>query len=567
MNALWLLVIGVLMYLAGWFFYSKFVASKILKLNDEFKTPAHEFKDNIDYVPTNKFVLWGHHFTTVAGAAPIVGPAIAVQWGWLPAFLWVVFGTVFFAGIHDMSALWASVRNQGKSIGTICQRYIGSKVGQLFMIVIFLVLLMVNAAFGVIIAQESVRYPTTIIPAWGAIAIALVMGQAIYKFKMNLALVTVIAVTALYALVPLGVAVPVSLPESFMGLDSFRQWIVILFIYCGIASILPVWMLLQPRDYVNGIQLFVGLALLYVSVVIVSPTVVAPSLIPAIKEPGGWSIIVPILFVTVACGAISGFHGIVSSGTTSKQVDKESDVRFVGYLGAVGEGSLSLATIIACVAGVGLLASGGDLNPSSWASLYKGGAVNFANGGGAIMSEGIGLPFGVSQTLLSLMLILFAATTMDSGIRLQRYIIQEWGEIYKIPALRGKEIATIVAVALSFFLAINGVGAGGKNEVAIWPLFGATNQLLASLTLLTVSVILIKSKRLGGSLVTLIPMSFVLTMSFWAALVKLGDYFKAQNWLLFGINIVVIAVTVMVVLSALSTIAQILREQKNEAHS
>jgi len=175
MNALWLLVIGVLMYLAGWFFYSKFVASKILKLNDEFKTPAHEFKDNIDYVPTNKFVLWGHHFTTVAGAAPIVGPAIAVQWGWLPAFLWVVFGTVFFAGIHDMSALWASVRNQGKSIGTICQRYIGSKVGQLFMIVIFLVLLMVNAAFGVIIAQESVRYPTTIIPAWGAIAIALVM--------------------------------------------------------------------------------------------------------------------------------------------------------------------------------------------------------------------------------------------------------------------------------------------------------------------------------------------------------------------------------------------------------
>lgn len=563
MSALWLLMIGVLMYAAGWFFYSKMVASRILKLSDEFKTPAHELRDDIDYVPTNKFVLWGHHFTAVAGAAPIVGPAIAVKWGWLPAFMWVVLGTVFFAGIHDMSALWASVRNQGKSIGTVCQRYIGSKVGQLFMVVIFLVLLMVNAAFGVIIAQESVNHPTTIIPAWGAIVIALIMGQAIYRFKMNLALVTVIAVVALYALVPVGVAIPVSLPESFMGVDSFRQWIVILFVYAGIASVLPVWMLLQPRDYVNGIQLFVGLALLYLSVIIASPSVVAPSVIPAIKE-GSWSMIIPILFVTVACGAISGFHGIVSSGTTSKQIDKETDVRFVGYLGAVGEGSLALATIIACVAGVGLLSSHSGLNPDTWASLYKGGAVNFANGGGAIMSAGVGLPYGVSQTLLSLMLILFAATTMDAGIRLQRYIVQEWGEIYKIPALRGKGVATIVAVTLSFLLAINGVGAGGKNEVAIWPLFGATNQLLASLTLLTVSVILIKSKRFRGSLVTLVPMSFVLTMAFWAALVKLGDYFRAENWLLFGINLIVIAVTVMVVLSALSTIMQVLR-QKDEA--
>lgn len=563
MSALWLLVIGVAMYLAGWFIYSKFVAAQVLKLDDEFKTPAHELRDDIDYVPTNKFVLWGHHFTAVAGAAPIVGPAIAVQWGWLPAFLWVTIGTVFFAGIHDMTALWASVRNQGKSIGTVCQRVIGSRVGQLFMIVIFLVLLMVNAAFGVIIAQESVQHPTTIIPAWGAIVIALIMGQAIYRFKMSLAWVTIVAVVLLYLLVPVGVWMPVHLPESFMGLDAFRQWIVILFIYAGIASVLPVWMLLQPRDYVNGIQLFVGLALLYVSVLVVSPTIVAPEVIPSVKA-GGWHMIIPILFVTIACGAISGFHGIVSSGTTSKQINKETDVRFVGYLGAVGEGSLALATIIACVAGVGLLAGNAGLNPDTWASLYKGGAANFANGGGAIMNQGIGLPYEASQTLLSLMLILFAATTMDAGIRLQRYIVQEWGEIYKIPVLRGKGMATIVAVVLSFLLAINGVGAGGKNEVAIWPLFGATNQLLASLTLLTISVILVKSRRFGGSLVTLVPMSFVLSMSFWAAMVKLVDYFNAGNWLLFVINLIVIAVTIMVVLSAFSTIAKILREKSSE---
>ena len=185
MSALWLLGIGVAMFCFGWFFYSKFVAGKILQLREDFVTPAHELRDDVDYVPTNKFVLWGHHFTAVAGAAPIVGPAIAVYWGWLPAFLWVVFGTVFFAGIHDMSALWASVRNSGKSIGTICQKFVGSKVGQLFMVVIFLLLLMVNAAFGVIIAQESVNNPSTIIPAWGAIAIAMVIGYLVYKMKLN----------------------------------------------------------------------------------------------------------------------------------------------------------------------------------------------------------------------------------------------------------------------------------------------------------------------------------------------------------------------------------------------
>lgn len=423
-NSLWLLLIGVLVYSFGWFVYSRFVASKILQLNEKFKTPAHEFRDEIDYIPTNKFVLWGHHFTTIAGAAPIVGPAIAVQWGWLPAFLWVVIGTCFFAGVHDMSALWASVRNEGKSIGTICQKVVGSKIGQLFMIVIFLVLLMVNSAFGVIIAQESVLNPTTIIPAWGAILVAILMGISIYKFKMRLMLVSIIGVIILYVLIPIGNINPISLPSEIMGLNNYKIWIIILFIYAGIASILPVWLLLQPRDYVNGIQLFIGLTLLYASVLIVAPDIKAPSMIPAIYEEGGWKIIIPVLFITIACGAISGFHGIVATGTTAKQVDKYKDVRFVGYLGAIGEGSLSLATIIACVAGVGLIAVNSDINPSNWAELYKGGASNFSNGGAIIISKGIGLSLGISQTLLSLMIILFAATTMDSGIRLQRYIIQ-----------------------------------------------------------------------------------------------------------------------------------------------
>ncbi|QLB13372.1 carbon starvation protein [Bisgaardia hudsonensis] len=561
MNAVWLMLVGFAAFGFGWFIYSRFYASKVLELDDKFVTPAHQYRDNVDFVPANKFVLWGHHFTAVAGAAPIVGPAIAVQWGWLPAFLWVVLGTIFFAGIHDTSALWASVKNEGKSIGTICTRFVGNKVGQLFMVVIFLVLLMVNGAFGVIIAKESVEHTSTIIPAWGAVVIALLMGQAMYKFKMKLVPVTIVAVIALYALVPLGVAVPVSLPDSLFGLNQNAQWVVLLYIYAGIASILPVWALLQPRDYVNGIQLFVGLILLYASIIIVHPDVSAPSIIPAITDnPGGWHMLVPVLFITVACGAISGFHGIVSSGTTSKQVDKMKDVRFVGYLGAMGEGSLALATIIACVAGLSLVNA--DLSIDTWANLYKGGVASFVSGGGAIIYEGLGIPREASATLLSLMVILFAATTMDAGIRLQRYIIQEWGDIYNISFLRGKGVATIVAVATSFAISMNGVSDG---KVAIWPLFGATNQLLASLTLMVTAVILLKSKKFSGSLVVLVPMSFILIMSFWGAIIKLGDYYSAENYLLTTLNAIVIVVTLLVVLSALKVISQILSEKKASA--
>lgn len=556
MSVIWLLLTGVFVFIFGWFLYSRLVAYRIFKLKESFRTPAHEFRDNVDFVPTHKLVLWGHHFTAVAGAAPIVGPAIAVQWGWLPAFLWVVLGTIFFAGIHDMGALWVSVRNQGKSIGTICTRFVGKTAGQLFMIVIFLVLLMVNSAFGVIIAKESVAQPSTVIPAWGAIFIALLMGQALYKLKIKLIWVTLVAVTLLYTLVPVGVALPVHLPEHFLGLDTIQQWVVILFIYAGVASILPVWMLLQPRDYVNGIQLFIGLLLLYIALIIVNPDVAAPALIPAIVTEGQWSLIFPVLFITVACGAISGFHGIVSSGTTSKQVAQYKDVRFVGYLGAMGEGSLSLATILACVGGMALVTP--ELHTESWGHLFKGGVSNFVQGGGAVIARGIGLPAEVSATLLSLMVVLFAATTMDAGIRLQRYIIQEWGDMYRIAWFRKKGFATLVAVLICWVLAYNGVG---ENNVAIWPLFGATNQLLASLTLLLIGVILIKSKRIKGSLVVLCPMAFILTMSFWGALLKLGDYYKAGENLLLALDMVVLAVTLLVVLTALKEITTTLKNR------
>ena len=277
MNSVLLAVIGVGMILAGYALYSKYLATRIYRLEEDFVTPSHELRDEVDYVPTNKYVLWGHHFTSVAGAAPIVGPAVAVIWGWLPAFLWVTVGTVFFAGMHDMGALWASVRNKGKSMGALSSRYIGARGANLFLVVIFLLLLMVNAAFAVVISNLLVDTPSAVIPTWGAIAVALLVGQAIYRYKWNLAVVSVVGVVALYALILIGDQFPVSLPDAMLGIPANGVWILILFAYAGVASILPVWLLLQPRDYINGLQLFVGLGLLYGSVLLAGRDLVAPA--------------------------------------------------------------------------------------------------------------------------------------------------------------------------------------------------------------------------------------------------------------------------------------------------
>jgi len=320
----------------GFRFYSKFIAEKIYRLDPNFQTPAHAMRDDLDYVPTNKFVLWGHHFTAVAGAAPIIGPGIAVIWGWLPAFIWVVVGTVFFSGVHDFGSIWASVRNNGKSVGALTGDVVSKRSRTLFMVVIFLLLLMVNAVFGVAISTAFIATPSSVIPTWSAIVVAVAIGLLLYKAKVGLLWPTVIGTIVLYAVIFLGDAVPISLPTEIFGLGPAGQWIVILFAYAAIASMLPVWLLLQPRDYINGIQLFVGLGLMYGAVMIANPTVVAPAF--NTNVPAGGPPIIPLLFVTIACGAISGFHGLVGSGTTSKQLDKETDARFVGYFGSLGEG-------------------------------------------------------------------------------------------------------------------------------------------------------------------------------------------------------------------------------------
>ncbi|MCH9784486.1 MAG: carbon starvation protein A [Gammaproteobacteria bacterium] len=546
MSAILLLVLGLGGMAAGYFVYSRFIAEKIYKLDPDFRTPAHEFEDGVDFVPTNRFVLWGHHFTSVAGAAPIVGPAIAVIWGWLPAFLWVVLGTIFFAGVHDSGAIWASVRNRAKSVGALTGEVVGGRARSVFMIVIFLVLLMVNAVFGVVIAKLLINNPGAVVPVWGAIAVALVIGQLIYRRKIGLGLVSVVGVAALYALIYIGPSVPVTLPESTAGLSPNALWILILFGYAAIASLLPVWVLLQPRDYINGLQLFVGLILLYGAVIIASPTVVAPMINFGVPE--GTPSMLPLLFVTIACGAISGFHGLVASGTTSKQLNKETDARFVGYFGAVGEGALALAAIIAATAGFASL--------SDWQAVYtsfgQGSLTAFVDGGAFILAAGTGMEVTVAATLLTVMAALFAGTTMDTGLRLQRYIFQEWGEIYNIGWMRKALPATLLSVASCLILAFGAGGADGSGGLLIWPLFGTTNQLLAGLTLLVITVMLVRRGR--PTFYTLGPLVFLLVMTLAALLMQLRDFFEKENWFLLGLDLVVLVAAVLVTLECVAAL-------------
>ncbi|MAR71307.1 carbon starvation protein A [Halomonas litopenaei] len=556
MSAVIVLVLGLAAMALGYFIYSKFIAEKVLKLSRDFVTPAHEFEDGVDFVPTNRYVLWGHHFTSVAGAAPIVGPAIAVIWGWVPAFLWVIFGTIFFAGVHDAGAIWASVRNKAKSVGALTGEVVGTRARSIFMIVIFLLLLMVNAVFAVVIAGLMMKFPSAVIPVWGAILVALVIGQLIYRRIIGLGLVSVIGVVALYALIGIGPAVPIQMPTEVGVLSGQAVWILLLFGYAAIASLLPVWMLLQPRDYINGLQLFIGLIILYGALALLNPDIVAPGFNSDVPE--GTPSLFPLLFVTIACGAISGFHGLVSSGTTSKQLDRETDVRFVGYFGAVGEGMLALGSILAATAGFATL---GD-----WQAMYdafgKGGVNAFVEGGAFIIHNGIGLPQATAATLLTVMAALFAGTTMDTGLRLQRYIFQEWGEIYDQPWMKKPAVATLLAVLSCLVLAF-GAGADGSGGLIIWPLFGTTNQLLAGLTLLVVTVMLMRNHR--PVYYTLIPLVFLLIVTVLALLAQLKSFFVAGNYFLLALDIVVLIASVLVAMECASALKRLRHEVRGEA--
>ncbi|MFC4076144.1 carbon starvation CstA family protein [Salinithrix halophila] len=547
MTAPVLLTLGALiLFWMGYRFYSRFLAERVFRLDPEFQTPAHEFRDGVDHLPTNRFVLWGHHFSSVAGAAPIVGPAIAVIWGWGPALLWVVLGTIFFAGMHDFGTLWASVRNRGKSVGVITQSVIGDRAKGLFLLIIFFLLLLVNAVFAVVIANLFTGFPESVLPYWLQIPVAMGIGFLVYKRGMGLFWPSIVGLVLLFTFIFVGSALPVKLPEVIGGLPTTGWWVIVMLLYGAIASRLPVWLLLQPRDYINSHMLFLGLGVLYLGLFLTQPQFNAPFFNTAVPE--GTPPLVPLLFVTIACGAISGFHGLVSSGTSSKQLDKETDARFVGYFGAMGEGLLALVAIMATAAGFASIDKWNE-HYGMWETASAGGVKAFVLGAGNFLTT-LGIPTTVGTTFISIMIVAFAATTLDTSMRLQRFILSEIGEQYKIAPLKNLNISTVIAflscVALAFLADPANPGQGG---MVLWPLFGTTNQLTAGLSLIVLTLLLWKWGR--NFWVALVPLVFVVVMTTWSMALSISGYISQGKTLLVVVGVLILALNVWLVLEGI----------------
>ncbi|MGY2128501.1 carbon starvation CstA family protein [Blastococcus sp. SYSU DS0617] len=538
-------VVGVLFFL-GYRYYSSYLARKVYALDPAFVTPAHEFNDGNDFVPTNKHVLFGHHFTSVAGAAPIVGPAIAVFWGWGPALTWIVLGTIFAAGVHDFGALAVSVRHKAKSIGTLAGDVINGRARMLFMIIIFFLLTLVNAVFAVVIANLFVANPEAVIPIVAEIPLAIAIGVYIYRSRSSALLPSIVGVLVLYALILVGNEFPVSLDglAEALGMGPRTLWIVLLFAYTWIASRIPVWVLLQPRDYINSHQLFIALGVIALGVIVGMTTIQAPVINDV---PEGSPNFFPFLFITVACGAVSGFHSLVASGTTSKQLDRETDARYVGYMGAVGEGSLATGAVLATTAGVAA-------SQADWEALYpdfataSGGAAGNFVAGVAQFANNLAVPLEYATVFAVVVVVSFAATTMDTGIRLQRYLVQEIGEQLKIRALsRNLTVATTVAVLIPLAMALlPGGGDQGYTFGVLWQLFGTTNQLTAGLALAVIAVWVMRRGR--NPLAQLVPLVFLLAMTTWALVVNLRNFIEDEQWVLAPLDalIFVLALWLMV---------------------
>ena len=555
MNSLLLAIICFAAFIIAYHTYGKYLGQKLFKLNPDAKVPSSEMRDDIDYVPTNKHILFGHHYTSIAGLAPIVGPGIAIIWGWVPALIWIVFGSIFLGAVHDFGSLVVSMRAKGRSVGDLVSDLINPRVRQLFLLIIFFLLLIVIAIFALIIAILFGMYPQAVLPVWFEIPIAVWLGYMVYKRGKNHATFALIAVALMYLTVIIGAYLPIKMP-AMLGLSTIMVWMIILFIYSFIASSLPVQTLLQPRDYINAHQLFVVFGLLFIGAIWAHPTVVAPAVN---LSPKGAPPIIPMLFVVIACGAISGFHSLVSSGTSCKQCSAETDAKFVGYGGMLMEGSLSVLVIVAVGAGIGLglVVKGGEVLTGAAAFTHHyaswGAAAGLASNLDAIVQGmsnllvSYGIPKKIAVTIMGVFIVSFGATTLDSATRIQRYIISELGASWKVKPMTGRYSATFIAVATAMILAF--YSGDGKGGMVLWPLFGATNQLLAGLSLLVITIYLLRKKR--SIMPAVIPFIFMVVMDGWAMLINIKKFATTGKIFLLVLAIIIFALLVWMIVETL----------------
>lgn len=588
-------------FLVAYHTYGRWLGSRVFRLAADVVCPSVRLRDDRDYVPTARAVVFGHHFTSIAGTGPIVGPAIAVMWGWLPALLWVVLGSIFIGAVHDFGALVVSLRNDGQTVGDIAGRVLNRRVRLLFLLVLFMALTIVLAIFGLVIAKVFAKYPSAIFPCVVQIPIAIVIGYALHRKGVGLLLPSVLALAAMYVTVLFGDWGPLHAINTWLAGRSTIVWVAILLVYSYFASVLPVWVLLQPRDYINSLQLISALALIMIGLLwaaligaappaegmAAAPLTLAAPMVDF--SPADAPVMFPFLFITIACGAISGFHCLVSSGTSSKQLRSEPDARFVGYGGMLTEGFLATLVILACVAGLGLGTTGADgrvlVGAEAWASRYA--SWTTANGlgakvgafvdGAANFLSAIGVPRGSALALMGVLVASFAGTTLDTACRLQRYVVQELAATleggasrlaltprrapeplgaHPLSWLRNKHGATIFAVVIATVVAAMPApglnwswDTAGTGGMILWPMFGATNQVLGGLSFLVIAFYLWRRSKPVFFLV--LPLLFMLVMPAWAMLMKLPEWWGEGRWVLVVIGIATLALEAWMIGEAL----------------
>ena len=541
-------IVCLALYWVGYHLYARHLARRVFQLDAHVATPAHQIGDGIDYVPCNKYVLFGHHYASITGLSPMLGPAIAVIWGWVPALLWVVFGTLFVGAVHDFGALVVSMRARGMSIGKVAEDIIGARAKTLFHIIIFFLIAVSMGVFVHVCALllTTAYNPEAVYPSGTLMVLALAVGWLVYKRNVEIKAVTFVA----FGITLLSVWVATKLPLIDLGVS---EWKVILLAYGFTASILPVWLLLQPRDYINSFLLYLGLATIYTGFFVLRPEFAAPAIQ---THPPGAPPLFPFVFIVIACGAISGFHGLVSSGTTAKQINKETDAVFIGYGGMIGESMLGLASVLACTAGF-LTRDLWMQHYQSW-ELAQGLGPNmkaFIDGSALFLSQ-LGIPLNVARAFVALVAISFALTTLDSATRLLRFNISEISDSIRFPLLRNRYLASLLAVTLIGFFGFYEVG-GQAAGLALWQLFGTTNQVLGGLTLLTITLYLMQRRR--PYWYTGAPMVFMLATTLIAMLIKARDFWNqgAHLLLLLGGGILILSVWLTV-----EAAVRLLRQEK-----
>jgi carbon starvation protein len=540
MPASLLMILAIVSLSIAYLVYGRYLARKY-ELDSKRPTPAHAKRDGVDYVPAKTPVLLGHHFASIAGAAPIIGPVVAAAFGWLPVLLWILIGSIFMGGPHDISALVASIRHGGKTMGEVIEEHIGKSGKRLFLAFAWSLIVLVIAVFAHAVANVFVKEPSTATSSFLFIVVALLFGMSVYRYNAPLWLSSIIGVALLAGCIAVGLRFPISL--------SMNTWKVLLFVYVFFASVMPVWILLQPRDYLCSFLLYAVIILGVVGVFAANPQIELPAL-TAFNVPGS-GYLFPILFVTVACGAISGFHSLVSAGTTAKQLNRETDAKPVAFGSMLIEGLLAVIALI--TAATMAQASYGELMAPG-----GGGAIAvFSRGIGSFVTH-LGIPERAGTTFAALAISAFALTTLDTATRLGRFMFQEFFEsdtqgapdTMRSRLLSGNRYAgTLATIAAAGFLAFTG------TRDKLWPLFGSANQLLASLTLLAVTVWLTK---LGKSTTFVkIPMIFMFCVTLTALGMLAYKNIADRNIPLIVVSLLLLGVAVTLVGKAVQSLRQI----------